>query len=66
MNNVMTLSEYYSKVLGRHVGFRQTLHLVNVQVAFLIAVFVGMPIVMRLLCLAWLVGAAYMCRKTQN
>ena len=57
------LTSYYNKVLERPVNDGQTLHLLHVQLAFVATVFVGMPLVLRLLCLAWLAGALIKCRE---
>ncbi len=56
------LTQYYGEVLGRQLGTRQTLHLLNVQAAFLMTVFPTMSLVLRVLCLTWLVGAVLRCR----
>jgi len=59
------LTRYYSDVLERPLSRRQTLHLLNAQLAFLMTVFPTMSLVLRILCLAWLVGAVLKCRDLQ-
>ncbi len=58
------LTHYYSDVLERRLSTRQTLHLLNAQLAFLATVFPSMSVVLRILCLAWLVGAVLRCRES--
>lgn len=55
---------YYSRVLGNELTVRQTLLLINAQAAFFMAVFpTDCPLVMRGLCVAWLVSALLKCRR---
>ena len=58
------LTRYYSDVLERQLSTRQTLLLLNAQLAFLMTVFPSMSFVLRILCLTWLVGAVVKCRRT--
>lgn len=57
------LTRYYGEVMERRLTTRQTLHLLNSQVAFLMTVFPSMPLMLRLLCLTWFVGAVLKCRE---
>ena len=57
------LTQYYSEVLERRMSIRQTLHLLNAQLALLMTVFPTMSMGLRLVCLAWLVGAVLKCRE---
>ncbi|MBQ9667928.1 MAG: ATP-binding protein [Prevotella sp.] len=61
---VEALTRYYSEVLERRLSSRQTLHLLNAQLAFLMTVFPSMSMVLRLMCLTWLVGAVLRCRES--
>ena len=71
MNQVMAaalrplqaIAHYYSRMLEQPVSVRQTLHLVNVQMAFVLTVFVDSPILFRALCAAWLVVALLKCKS---
>lgn len=57
------LSRYYSQVLGTDISLRQTLLLLNAQLAALFTIFpVACPLLLRLACLAWLVSALLKCR----
>ena len=61
---LVSLSRYYTAVLERPVGIRQTLLLLNAQTAFLFAAFpVSGPIALRFLCVAWLLHAVLKCRS---
>ncbi|MBR1688813.1 MAG: hypothetical protein IJ710_09875 [Prevotella sp.] len=61
---LVRLSNYYSQLLERRINIRQTLALVNAQVAFFLAVFpMESPIFIRFACLAWLVSALLKCKK---
>ncbi len=58
------LTLYYIRALARPVSRRQTLVLVNAQLAFLATVLPAeCPVVVRLLALAWLVSAVLKCRE---
>lgn len=60
---LVALSRYYTAVLERPVGIRQTLLLLNAQTAFLFAAFpVSGPLVLRAVCVAWLLHAVLKCR----
>lgn len=62
---VAPLSRYYSHVLGTEVSMRQTLLLVNAQVAFFMTVFpADCHLLLRLGCLAWLISAVIKCRES--
>ena len=56
------LTAYYSDVLDRRLTTGQTLHLLNAQLAFVMTVFPAMSFALRIVCLAWLVGAMLRCR----
>ncbi len=58
------LTDYYSKVLERRLSIRQTVCLLNAQLAFVMTVFpVDCEGWMRLGCGAWLLSALMKCRK---
>ena len=57
------LANYYGRMLGRSVTMRQTLSLVNAQLAFVMTVFTVMSPLLRCLCLMWLVGSLLKCRS---
>ena len=71
MNQVMAaalrplqaIAHYYSRMLEQPVSVRQTLHLMNAQMAFVLTVFVDSPILFRALCAAWLVVALLKCKS---
>lgn len=71
MNQVMAaalrplqaIANYYSRMLEQRVSVRQTLHLINAQMAFVMTVFVDSPILFRALCAAWLVVALLKCKS---
>lgn len=71
MNQVMAaalrplqaIANYYSRMLEQPVSVRQTLHLINAQMAFVMTVFVDSPILFRALCAAWLVVALLKCKS---
>lgn len=61
---LVRLAAYYGAVLGERVTLRQTLHLLHVQVALLLAVFpVDCPLLLRGVCGVWLVSALLKCRR---
>lgn len=58
------LTSYYSKTLERELNVRQTLLLINAQLAFVMTVFpVDCHFLLRVLCACWLVKALHDCRK---
>ena len=58
------LRQYYSAVLEREVSYRQMWQLLNVQMAFVMAVFpTDGPIGVRLICCGWFVYALRACRN---
>lgn len=60
---VAPLTRYYSRVLGTKVTPRQTLLLLNAQVAFLFAVLpADCPMLLRCVCGGWLVSALLKCK----
>ena len=71
MNQVMAaalrplqaIANYYSRMLEQPVSVRQTFHLINAQMAFVMTVFVDSPILFRVLCAAWLVVALLKCKS---
>lgn len=60
------LTRYYGDVLERQLSTRQTLHLLNAQLAFLMTVFPSMSMVLRVLCLTWFVCAVLKCRLSMR
>lgn len=58
-----SLTEYYSNVAGQRFNIKQTLHLLNAQLAFIATVFPCSAVPMRALCLAWLIAAVLKCRE---
>ena len=61
--NLNRLSGYYASVLERPVSNRQTLLLLNAQVAALLTIFpVECSLFLRVLFAAWLVGALLKCK----
>ena len=61
---IVWLSLYYSVVLKMEINTRSTLHLLNAQVAFLLAVLpANAPFVARLICMAWFALALRGCKR---
>ena len=58
-----SLTEYYSNVAGQRFDLKQTLHLLNAQLAFIATVFPCTTVPIRALCLAWLIAAVLKCRE---
>ena len=59
---VAALADYYSQVAGKKVGIKQTLLLLNAQLAFLFTAFSGCSLVVRALCVVWLLSALARCK----
>ena len=58
------LRNYYSVVCEKELTLRQTMLLINAQVAFIATVFpANMPIVARIACCAWLVYSLKTCKN---
>lgn len=60
---LQAVARYYSRTLERDIDTRQTLLLLQAQAAFLATVFVDSPVLVRLLCMAWLVASLLKCKK---
>ena len=61
---ITALAKYYSVVLERKISIRQTLLLLNAQIAFVFAVFpVNIGFIARAICCAWFVKAVLTCKK---
>lgn len=61
---VVMLADYYSKVLETEIDFRQTLLLLNAQLAFFFAAFpVDCSLFLRGLCIFWLCNALMKCKR---
>ncbi len=55
---------HYSEVLERKLDTRQTLCLLNAQIAFIMTVFpIDCSFLLRILCGCWLVNALLKCKK---
>lgn len=58
------LCNYYAKVLGKAISIRQTLLLLNAQVAFVTTVFLAdLSFVTRIICCIWLLYAVVLCKR---
>jgi hypothetical protein len=57
------LAGYYSKVLETEINLRQTLLLLNAQLAFFFTVFPMCSLFLRALCILWLCDALMKCKK---
>lgn len=58
------LRRYYAKVMEREVSLRQTLLLLNAQLAFVMTVFpIEAPFAMRVVCCLWQLNALWKCRQ---
>ncbi len=60
---LMAVANYYGRVLEREISIRQTLCLLNVQMAFVMTVFTGSALLVKLLCLVWFVSAVLRCKR---
>ncbi len=60
---IVMLAGYYSKVLDTEINLRQTLLLLNAQLAFFFTVFPICSLFLRALCLLWLCDALMKCRR---
>ena len=63
---LMMLTQYYSKVLDRKVDMRQTLSLLNAQMAFFVTAFAGCSLIVRAFLFAWLVSALLKCKEVMK
>lgn len=59
---VAALANYYSNILERQVTSRQTLTLLHAQAAFFVTVFSSCSIIMRFVCIAWLITTIVHCK----
>lgn len=59
---VRALATYYSRVLERRISCRQTWLLLNAQLAFFLTVFTSCSLMLRTICLIWLVLALLQCK----
>lgn len=60
-----TVTTYYAKVLERELNTRQTLSLLNAQLALVMTVFpIECSFLLRILCGCWLVSALLKCRES--
>ena len=59
---VAALANYYSNILERQVSCRQTLMLLHAQTAFFVTVFSSCGIILRILCIAWLITTLLQCK----
>lgn len=61
---LIAITSYYSQLLERRLSIRQTLHLLNAQLAFFFTVFpAGCHLFVRVACLCWLINALLRCRR---
>ncbi len=61
---IILLAKYYSIVLERKISIRQTLLLLNAQIAFVFAVFpVNIGFIARGICCAWFIKAVLVCKN---
>ena len=63
---LMMLTQYYSKVLDRKLNLRQTLSLLNAQLAFFVTAFAGCSLMVRAFLFAWLVSALLKCKEVMK
>lgn len=59
---VRVLAAYYSHILERRISCRQMWLLLNAQLAFFLTVFTSCSLVLRTICLIWLVLALLQCK----
>ena len=60
---LVILASYYSKVLETEINLRQTLLLLNAQLAFFFNVFPTCSLFLRALCILWLCDALMKCKR---
>lgn len=61
---ISDIALYYSKVLERKLDNKQTLHLLNAQLAFVMTVFpTECSFILRILCACWLLTALQRCKE---
>lgn len=60
---LMLLSDYYTKVAGSRVSLRQTGMLLNAQLAFFLTVFTDCGVLLRMVCMVWLVVSLLQCKS---
>ena len=61
---ITILAKYYSAVLERKINIRQTLLLLNAQIAFVFAVFpANIGFIVRGIFCAWFVKSVLLCKK---
>ena len=61
---ITALAKYYSIVLEREIGMKQTLLLLNAQIAFVFAVFpANIGFIARAVCCAWFIKAVLVCKN---
>lgn len=65
VNNLIAgIASYYGSVLERDIDNKQTLALINAQLAFVMTVFpIEASLLLRLLCALWLVAALLKCKE---
>ena len=64
---VACANHYYSKVLEQELDNKQTLCLLNAQLAFVMTVFpTGCPWLLRIACACWLVSALLKCKEEMS
>ena len=59
---VAALANYYSRILERQVSYRQTWLLLNAQFAFFVTASSACGLLLRMVCILWLVSALLRCK----
>ena len=62
---IALLAGYYSKVLDTEINLRQTLLLLNAQLAFFFTVFSDCSLFFRALFIFWLCDALFKCKRAR-
>lgn len=61
---IASLSKYYTKLMGEEISTRQTLLLINAQVAAVFAIFpLSYSIILRVLFIIWFATSVIQCKK---
>jgi hypothetical protein len=62
---IVALSLYYSKILEEKISVKQTLLLLNAQIAFIFAIFpASFSLILRFLLIVWFATAVIQCKRS--
>ncbi len=61
---IVSLSKYYTKLIGEKISTRQTMLLLNAQIAAVFAIFpLNYSIILRVLFIVWFATSVIQCKK---